>query len=135
MAETHPPFSGYATFSSFVASDPELSIFRGFQQLGSRNLLYLQSELLELENQLREFDQDDAQKADLDVMLSSKCWEVCSARAQEQPREAERMEVICRIRKLTKEYCWCLPILPDTSDNSTNLCLCQTRRCYSEERS
>ncbi|RSL82724.1 hypothetical protein CDV31_016906 [Fusarium ambrosium] len=104
MTETDSPFSGYATFSSFAASDPELSIFRGFQKLGSRNLLYLQSELLELENQLREFDQDDAQKADLDIMLSSKCWEVFSARAQEQPREAERMEVIRRIRELTKEY-------------------------------
>lgn len=105
MTEADSPFSGYATFASFLASDPELSIFRGFQQLSSRNLLYLQSELLELENQLKEFDQDDAQKADLDVMLLSKCWEVFSARAQEQPREAERMEVISRIRTLTKEYC------------------------------
>ncbi|EEU48239.1 uncharacterized protein NECHADRAFT_75615 [Fusarium vanettenii 77-13-4] len=104
MTEADSPFSGYATFASFLASDPELSIFRGFQQLSSRNLLYLQSELLELENQLKEFDQDDAQKADLDVMLLSKCWEVFSARAQEQPREAERMEVISRIRTLTKEY-------------------------------
>ncbi|KAJ3547765.1 hypothetical protein NM208_g1334 [Fusarium decemcellulare] len=104
MEDTNPPFSSYATFANFVASDPELAIFRSFQQLGSRNLLYLQSELLELENELKEFDHEDAVKADIDVMLSSKCWESFSARAREQPRDAARMEVVRRIRETTKEY-------------------------------
>lgn len=99
-------FSGHRGVSEFVSSDPEVSVFRGFRTLGSRNLLHLQSELLEFEKRLNEFDEQDIQdKGNMDVLLSTACWETFSARVQEFPREAERMELIKRIREKTKEYC------------------------------
>ena len=105
MMSTPPPyFSSYATFSQFIASDSELFLYRNFQTLSSRNLLYLQSQLTELENRLREFDEDDAEQLNNEILLSAKCWETFSTRAKEHPREAERMEVIQEIRVKMKEY-------------------------------
>lgn len=45
MMRSSDKFSGHKGVSEFVSSDPEVSVFKGFQILGSRNLLYLQSEL------------------------------------------------------------------------------------------
>lgn len=105
MTSTTGKHSGHKGFSDFVASDDELLIFGRFRVLGSRNLLYLQSSLLELQKRLSEFDEQDAREMDMDILLSTACWETFSARAKELSREADRMEVIDRIRITTKEYC------------------------------
>jgi hypothetical protein len=96
---------GHAVFADFIASDDELSVYKSFNRLSARNLLYLQSELLELEALLAEFDERDSTEGDYDTLLSTKCWETFAARAEENPREKEKMEIIRRIRSLTKEYC------------------------------
>lgn len=97
--------TGHLGFSNFVASDDELPIFKQFRVLGSRNLLYLQSTMLELEQRLEELDEQDTKEVNMDILLSTACWETFSAKAKEFPREAERMEVINRIRIVTKDYC------------------------------
>jgi hypothetical protein len=109
MTSPSTRFSGYATFSEFIASDPELSVYRSFKTLASRNLLHLQSSLLAVEQELAELDANDAQQMDTDTLLSAKCWETFHTRAREYPteypREAERIELITRIKTATKEYC------------------------------
>ena len=97
-------FEAYPSFANFIASDPELSVFRRFDSLSSRNLLYLQSELLDLQAQIAEFDQEDYNEKNGNVILSAKCWETFAVRAEEHPRENERMETIRRIRVVMKEY-------------------------------
>lgn len=97
-------FDAYPSFSGFIASDTELSLFRRFDRLSSRNLLYLQSEIFDLQTQLEGFDQEDYNEKSGDVILSAKCWETFAARAEEHPRENERMETIRRIRVAMKEY-------------------------------
>lgn len=101
-----PKYHAYSSFAEFIASDPELSVFKRFDYLSSRNLLYLQSELLDLQAQLRDFDEDDYNGEDGEILLSAKCWETFAARAEEpqHPREKERMETIRKIRILMKEY-------------------------------
>ena len=98
------PFHNYSTFADFIATDDELPIFRRFDRLNARNLLYLQSELIALEAQLQALDYEDIEDGSMDVMLSAKCWETLSLRAEEHPREAERMELIIKIRTVIKEY-------------------------------
>lgn len=97
-------FEAYPSFADFIASDPELSVYRRFDGLSSRNLLYLQSELLDLQTQLADFDEEDLNEKNGDVILSAKCWETFATRAEEHPRENERMETIRRIRVVMKEY-------------------------------
>ena len=62
------PRGGYASLSQFIASDKDLCIFRRFDALAVRNLLYMQDELCEMEQQLAELDQADmASKDDVDL--------------------------------------------------------------------
>ena len=95
---------GYGTFADFIATDDELFIFRRFDRLNARNLLYLQSELIALEKQFSEFDVEDIEDGSKDVILSARCWETLALRAEEHPREAERMELIRKIQKAVKKY-------------------------------
>ncbi|KAI1803484.1 hypothetical protein F4811DRAFT_525060 [Daldinia bambusicola] len=105
MPMSSPGFSGYGSFSDFIATDPELSIYRTFLSLNSRNLLYQQSELLSLEKRLREFDECDNKESDLDRLLSAKCWETFAARAAaDKPHEAERMELIKDMQTKLRAY-------------------------------
>ena len=101
-----PVFDAYPSFADFIASDPELSVFKRFNYLSSRNLLYLQSELLDLQTQLQDFDEEDYNGMDGEILLSAKCWETFTARAKESqhPREKERMDTIRKIRISMKEY-------------------------------
>lgn len=98
---------GYASFAHFISSDPDLAVYRRFNHIVARNLLYLQSELADLERRLREFDAEDYREeklGNMDHILSTRCWSTFSARAQSPSREKEKMELILRIRALVKEY-------------------------------
>ncbi|KAF2124044.1 hypothetical protein P153DRAFT_391077 [Dothidotthia symphoricarpi CBS 119687] len=99
------PFHSHATFADFLASDPELLVFRRFDLLNARALLYLQSELMTLEVQLLELDKEDMNDGSMDVMLAARCFEVLTSRAaQDFPREAERIELIRRIQDVSYRY-------------------------------
>jgi len=98
-------FPSYETFSNFIASDAELSLYRNFHTLSSRNLLYLQSCLLELEEKLKRLDGEDLDQPTDDVKLSSKCWEVLSEKSKKpDSREEKRMKIIMDIKGTIKEY-------------------------------
>jgi hypothetical protein len=51
---------GYPSFAEFITQDQDAAIYRKFERLSARNLLYLQSELHDLEGQLQRLDRDDA---------------------------------------------------------------------------
>lgn len=51
--------AGYATLANFMAVDEVFCIFRKFEDLSIRNLLYLQDEICELEEKLQTLDQAD----------------------------------------------------------------------------
>ena len=59
---------GYPSFAHFIARDGDAAIFRQYAQLSARNLLYLQSELHELEERLRNLDREDVKEVDNDEM-------------------------------------------------------------------
>ena len=52
---------GYPTVAQFISQDSDASIFRSFQRLSARRLLYLQSQLADLEAQLERLDSLDAE--------------------------------------------------------------------------
>ncbi len=103
---------GFPSFAAFIASDKDLAIYRRFDRLSARNLLYLQSEIIALEAELDELDGDDfnaARTRDLDVMQSARCWEaMVRGSAVFDSRDAARMELIRKLRGLMKEYRRCL---------------------------
>jgi hypothetical protein len=102
---THREYlDGYPSLAAFIASDPELAVYRRFDRLTTRNLLYLQSELLYLESKLDGFDEDD-RKRDIgdDLRASARVWEVLARKGNEHDRE--RIELVMRSRQLLGEYC------------------------------
>jgi len=50
---------GYERLAQFMGTYPELAIFRRFGALNLQNLLYLQAELLHLEDELKEIIKED----------------------------------------------------------------------------
>ncbi|MCJ1381358.1 hypothetical protein MMC17_004468 [Xylographa soralifera] len=59
VPKSQKPRGDYASLSQFIASDKTLCIFRRFDALAIRKLLYMQDELCEIEQQLGELDKAD----------------------------------------------------------------------------
>ena len=114
---------GFADFAEYVASDSDLSLYKGFHSIAARNLLYLQAELQVLSNQLTQMDEEDKQhmartrdeekKAAIDK--AARAWEGIQEQCEEMnERERQRMGLILKIRKLVKEYGKCLSTKDDS---------------------
>jgi len=54
LRDDHP--RGYPALARFIGSDKDFFVFRRFNTLSARNLLFLQGELIELEERLQELD-------------------------------------------------------------------------------
>ncbi|KAI9740180.1 MAG: hypothetical protein M1834_004758 [Cirrosporium novae-zelandiae] len=66
---------GYPSLSDFIARDADAAIYRKFENLSARNLLYLQSEIHKLEAQLQTLDQEDAKnRGNEEVQKVARCW-------------------------------------------------------------
>jgi hypothetical protein len=87
-----PP--GYPKLSELVCKDKTLSIFRKFRSLSTRNLLYLQSEILDLESQLQQEDK----KLSLTTPEDLNPWQAFSG-------SSERTKLVSAIRHKLNDYC------------------------------
>jgi len=104
---------GFPSLSALLSSDPDLQVYRRFNRLAARNLLYLQAEILDLESRLKEFDAEDVEIANaeddegdwMEVKLNARCWEVFRERAEQgEEKEKERMKLIRELRERLAEY-------------------------------
>jgi hypothetical protein len=104
--------SGFPSLSAFIASDPDHStaIFKRFDRLSARNLLYLQSELAELQARQDALDREDQKAAQTDswreVKESARDWNafVASAADNGSERAKAQMDLVEQIRVKLKEY-------------------------------
>jgi len=99
--------NGYASLASFIAIDPdnETFIYRKFDELGARNLLYLQSELLYLERKLKRLDDEERRSDDPDVQDAARTWEEFIRQVEGgEPKAQEKMHLIIQVRAKIKEY-------------------------------
>ncbi|KAH0541718.1 hypothetical protein FGG08_003810 [Glutinoglossum americanum] len=100
--------SGYPSLAAFIASDNDKStaIFRRFDRLSARNLLYLQSELAELEARQDEFDGEDGKDNDMEAKQCARSWTHFKKKSEKlnNEREKKRMDLVKEIREKIKEY-------------------------------
>ncbi|KAF7512686.1 hypothetical protein GJ744_000253 [Endocarpon pusillum] len=98
--------NGYPSVAAFIARDPDKStaVYRRFDRLSSRNLLYLQSELVELEAKQDEYDAADLKDNDMRAKQCARSWTDLAQMACERDRERVRMELAQKIRETMKEY-------------------------------
>lgn len=100
---------GYPTFAQFIARDSDAAIYRKFSHLSARNLLYLQSELHELEERLQTLDAEDGKhpgnEEDLDgqqAQKSARNWDRYSDMTND--RACQHRALQKEIRAKIKEY-------------------------------
>ena len=107
MPESPAYVEGYPSLAAFIASDCDksTSIYRRFDRLSARNLLYLQSELIELEAQQDQFDAEDL-RGSIEDKKSARSWQSLRQRAStiDNVRERDRLRVVKEIREKIKEY-------------------------------
>lgn len=102
---------GYTAAASWLASDPdnETLVFRKFDKLAALNLLYMQSEVLELEKKVRDMHKATIDSYDMDLRDAASTWETLIQQSQPGSSEfrqdaKERMDLILDLRKKLKEY-------------------------------
>jgi hypothetical protein len=102
---------GYPALAQWIAQDPdnETLIFRKFDGLGTRNLLYMQAELFDVERRVLEFERQISSSRDMDLRISIRRWEtlVENANTIYQRPEQELMKLVKEMRVKVKEYRKC----------------------------
>lgn len=94
---------GYPSFAHFIAKDADAEIYRKYAHLSARNLLYLQSELHELEEQLGQLDREDAKDIDNEeAQKAAREWKHYSD--PENGRACQQKALQGKIRLKLKEY-------------------------------
>jgi hypothetical protein len=88
--------AGYAALADMIASDKVFCIFRRFESLSTRNLLYLQDEIAELESCLQLLDLDDFHSGiDIDMY---------SLHSRRHDRNEERKALMKQVDKKIYKY-------------------------------
>ena len=104
-SKTHH-LSGFPSLAHFIASDRDRTtmIYKRYDDLAARNLLYLQSELAELQAKQHAFDQADL-KADLGTKQCARNFGDFQKAVQTNvAKQKERWELVKQIRETLKEY-------------------------------
>jgi hypothetical protein len=104
---------GYPSLADFVAQDPdhETFVFRRFKQLGARNILNLQGELIKLEDEIAAVEQGAADSVDPELHLSMRSWTILDENSRRPGRDLERKqrELANALDEKLKKYCKCCP--------------------------
>jgi hypothetical protein len=104
VAQPPPVFiNGFPSAAAFIASDLDhsFSIYNAFHKLSSRNLLYLEAEIFELQRQQDDLDMRDS-RGDPTAQQCFRSWKQLSN--SRKPEHIESMELIVKIRTKLKEY-------------------------------
>ncbi|MCJ1452195.1 hypothetical protein MMC28_002537 [Mycoblastus sanguinarius] len=112
--------AGYPQLSSVMATHPEIAIFRTFGSLNTRNLLYLQAELVHLEKELSDIEREDSFSNDASRQSFQYDW-FCLQKSFEDGGDPFQWEKVLEIRKKLSEYIQVAAISSPTPHNVTLL--------------
>ena len=98
--------NGFSSVAAFIAEDPDntSTIYRRFDRLAARNLLYLQARLQKLEAVQDKLDNENLLNGDLEASKAASSWEDFEALAITSEREKKRMEMADQIQVTLKAY-------------------------------
>ena len=99
---------GFASVADLVASDPDKSgtIYRRFDRLSARSLLYLESKLAVLESTQERFDEEDGTNDSFTLKSAATSWEEFEEQAKDsdRPEIQKRMKLVTEIAATLKTY-------------------------------
>jgi hypothetical protein len=105
----HHTVAGYPRLSDQIGRQPEFGIYRSFAALHAQDLLYMQAELVEVENELRSVEKVDSESADNYRKLYSSDWWFLEHAANRQglsdhDAAFKQRDILRRMRPLLKQY-------------------------------
>lgn len=109
-AKTDPPTRGFARVASKIAFDPDktTTLYRRFDEFSARNLLWYQAKLSELEEQQKEYDNEDSNSNDEVSIECQRDWSEWVKHADggsaDRTRERNKMELAMEIRNTIEKY-------------------------------
>ncbi|KAL8706383.1 MAG: hypothetical protein Q9201_000528 [Fulgogasparrea decipioides] len=113
---------GYPSFAHFIARDSDAAIYRKYSHLSARNLLYLQSELHELEERLKNLDKEDGKDTHNEqAQKAARNWNYYSDPRNE--RACQHRALQKGIREKIKEYRMLYLIMIREREAETNCCV------------
>jgi hypothetical protein len=108
VPKSSPPVPGYPKLAHYMGLYSEYAIFRRFSSLNCQNLLYLQAELVHLEEKLHRLQAIDAASPEIPQSVYAKDWYWLSNSASEG--NDDQIRTILEIRAALKEYSQCFEI-------------------------
>jgi hypothetical protein len=102
MKDFPPPIEGYPKLACHMGVHPELAIFRRFGNLNAQNLLYLQAELVHLEEKLRGVEIIDGEAQLGNNSSYARDWYWLNNSTFEENND--QIRIIHEIRTKLKEY-------------------------------
>lgn len=102
--EEAPPLNGYTKLASLIGAKPELAIFRRFGSLNAKNLLYLQAELVHLEQELARSAKADAESGDDERKIYDRHWKSLAQSGFTPGGNSKQWTIALQIRKTLREY-------------------------------
>lgn len=93
---------GYPKLAAKIAVQPEAAIYRRFGALNAQNLLYLQAELVDLEERLK--DQQGLDNNDSTGTKSKYAKNWFSLQDSAVDGDTEQLDLVMKIREVLKEY-------------------------------
>jgi hypothetical protein len=93
---------GYPKIAGHMNIQPETTIFRRFGELNAKNLLYLQAELVLLEEELRKCEISDSCSQTGEKSNYSVSWYWLSRSGADG--DTKQLQIILKIRKLLQKY-------------------------------
>jgi hypothetical protein len=96
---------GYSNIAHLMGDDPGLAIFRRFRALNMQRLLYLQAELVQLEEELNEEQRlDHSQSQDPFRSSFSRSWTALKLSANEKG-SGQQWKKTCEVQEKIQQYC------------------------------
>lgn len=102
MQNSSPAVEGYPTLACHMGACPDSSIFRRFGALNARNLLYMQAELVHLEEKLEALEEVDGGSKEGNAGVYSRDWYWLENSGEEG--NGQQLETVLELREKLKEY-------------------------------
>ncbi|KAI0529930.1 hypothetical protein GGR58DRAFT_525637 [Xylaria digitata] len=96
--------AGYPRFASLMGAHPEMAAFRRFGSLNALNLLYLQAELIGLENKLQKQAKTDAESGHFERSIYHRDWQTLAESVATENGNSTQWRTMLEARDKLKEY-------------------------------
>ena len=95
---------GYSRLASLMGTHKGTAVFRRFGTLNALNLLYLQAELTNLENTLRQQAKADAESGHFERSIYARDWETLSESMAAENQHCPQWNTFLQVRKKLDTY-------------------------------